>query len=288
MAGRVLVTGSSGSVGRAVVTYLRARGATVRTTVRPGKGRGGTEGCESAEFDFEHPSTFGAALEGVDRVFFVRPPHMSDPKSFQPFIAAMVSARVKQVVFLSVQGAGQNIFVPHHGIEVLLKRSGLPWTFLRPSFFMQNLTTTHRADIQDRDEIFVPAGTGRTNFIDVDDIGEVAAICLTEPGHEGKAYEITGSEALTYAEVASILSQACGRDIVYSRPSAKRFKSHMKRLGHDDAYVDVMGSIYAVARFGLAAGTTDTFERLVGRKPRTFCEWAALNVSCWERIVSTK
>ena len=212
----------------------------------------------------------------------MRPPHMSDAKAFRPFIDAMKVAGIQQVVFLSVQGAGRNIFVPHHGIEVLLKKSALNWTFLRPSFFMQNLSTTHCADIRDRDEIFVPAGKGRTNFIDVADIGEAAAVCLTSADHDRQAYEITGSEALTYDEAAAILSAACGRVITYARPSRREFKARMKECGHDDGFVSVMSSIYTIARFGMAAGTTDTFERLVGREPHTFKEWATQNAVCWQ------
>ena len=278
----VLVTGSTGNVGVEVVKQLLARDAAVKAAVLPGRGQAVVQGAVSVEFDFETPVTFGPALEGVDRVFLMRPPHMADAKAFRPFVEAMEKAGIRQVVFLSVQGAGQNIFVPHHGIETLLKRSSLAWTFLRPSFFMQNLSTTHLADIRDRSEIYVPAGGGRTNFIDVADIGEAAAVCLTTSGHEKTAYEITGSEALTYDEVAAILSAACDRPITYPKPSAKEFKRHMKQeCGYDDDFVSVMGSIYAIAKFGMAAGTTDTFERLVGRRPHTLKQWATQNAACW-------
>ncbi len=276
----VLVTGATGNVGADVVSELARRGISVKAAVRQGSSPT-TSAAESVVFDFDDPAMFGPALDGVDRVFLMRPPHMSDATAFKPFIDAMVPTRIKQVVFLSVQGAGQNIFVPHHGIEVLLKKSGLSWTFLRPSFFMQNLSTTHLADIRDRGEIYVPAGKGRTNFIDVSDIAEAAAVCLTGTGHEYKAYEITGSEALTYEQVAEILTSACDRPITYPRPSAKQFKAHMRRCGHHDDFIKVMSSIYAIAKFGMAAGTTDTFEKLVGHKPRTLSRWARENRVCW-------
>jgi uncharacterized protein YbjT (DUF2867 family) len=157
----------------------------------------------------------------------------------------------------------------------------LGWTFLRPSFFMQNLSTTHCADIRDRDEIYVPAGRGRTNFIDAADIAEAAAVCLTTPGHDGKAYEITGSEALTYEQVARILSEVCGRTITYSKPSAKQFKARMKEAGHSEEFVSVMASIYALAKLGMASCTTDDFEQLVGRKPITMAEWVVTSADCF-------
>jgi len=211
----------------------------------------------------------------------MRPPQMSDASAMRPFVDAMRDAGVEHVVFLSVQGAGTNPFVPHHGIEALLKKSGLGWTFLRPSFFMQNLSTTHCDDIRERDEIYVPAGRGRTNFIDAADVAEAAAVCLAAPGHDRKAYELTGSEALTYDQVAEFLSAACGRTITYARPSARQFKTRMKEAGHPDEFVSVMTSIYALARFGMAAGTTDDFARLVGREPTTVAEWAQRDASCF-------
>lgn len=279
----VLVTGASGNVGSELVAQLVRRGAQVRAA---GRSAGSVPaGATRVELDFERPETFEPALEGADRVFLMRPPHMSDAKAMHPFIEAMRVAGIEHVVFLSVQGAGTNPFVPHHGIESQLKRSGLRWTFLRPSFFMQNLSTTHCAEIRDRDEIYVPAGRGRTNFIDTTDIAEVAAVCLTSEGHSGKAYEITGSEALTYEQVAEILSAACGRTITYAQPTAKQFKARMREAGSPEEFVSVTAMIYALAKFGMAGGTTDDFERLVGRRPTTMAEWAARSAECFTPTV---
>lgn len=278
----VLVTGATGNVGTEVIRQLHAREMRVKAAITPGNDGMLPDGTACTEFDFARPETYESALEGVDRVFLMRPPQMADAAAFRPFVSALAEAGIAQVVFLSVQGAGQNPFVPHHGIEAMLKKSGLSWTFLRPSFFMQNLTTTHCDDIRDRGEIYVPTGNGRTNFIDVADIGEAAAVCLSTPGHERMAYEITGSEALTYHDVAAILSEACGRPITYPRPSARQFKARMKARGYDDGFITVMGSIYAIAKLRMAAGTTSTFEALVGRAPRTLREWAAHNAACWQ------
>jgi len=279
----ILVTGATGNVGAELIARLVSRGIPVKAAVRSARSASTPTGAEVVEFDFGNPETLASALAGVDRVFLMRPPQLADAAAMSPFIQAMHTAGVEHVVFMSVQGAGTNPFVPHHGIERLLKRSGLGWTFLRPSFFMQNLTTTHGTDIRERDEIYVPAGKGRTNFIDAADVAEAAVVCLTAPGHAGKAYEITGSEALTYEEIARIISAACGRTIRYSRPSARQFKARMKASGHPDEFVAVMSSIYALARFGMAAGTTDEFEQLVGRKPTTVAEWAASNADCFGR-----
>lgn len=277
----ILVTGSTGTVGALVAAELLKRGQSVHAAVRGGRNHSSRDAVPEVTLDFDDSSTFEGALAGVNSVFLMRPPQMSDAAAMRPFIDAMAAHGIERVAFLSVQGAGSNPFVPHHGIEQYLKRSGLPWTFLRPSFFMQNLSTTHRSDICERDEVFVPAGRGKTNFIDAADVAEAAAVVLTEPGHLGKAYEITGSEALTYAEVAETLSEACGREITYASPSGREFKSRMKASGCDDAFVSVMGSIYLIARLGLAAGTTDELQRLIGRRPTTLREWAQRNATCF-------
>jgi len=282
----VLVIGATGNVGSELIFQLARRGTSVKAGVRRAGRCLELAGATQAEFDFESPATYALALEGVDRVFLMRPPQMSDAKAMYPFIDAMREADVEHVVFMSVQGAGTNPFVPHHGIEARLRSSGLSWTFLRPSFFMQNLSTTHVADIRERDEIYVPAGNGRTNFVDVADIAEAAAVCLTTPGHDRRAYEITGSEALTYEQVARILSEACGRTITYSKPSAKQFRTRMRETGHAEEFVSVTSMIYALARFGMAGGTKDDFERLVGRRPTTMAEWAARNAGCFAATVA--
>lgn len=277
----ILVTGSTGTVGSKVVAELLARGQQVNAAVRDGRAGRRDSAVSEVVFDFDDPSTFEGALAGVNGVFLMRPPQMSDSKAMRPFIDAMKMHGVEQVAFLSVQGAGSNPFVPHHRIEQYVKRSGLSWTFLRPSFFMQNLSTTHAADICECDEVFVPAGRGKTNFIDAWDVARAAAVVLTMPGHLGKSYELTGSEALTYAEVAQVLSEACGRKITYPSPSAREFKSRMKASGCDAEFVSVMGSIYLIAKLGMAAGTTSELQRLIGRPPTTLREWAQLNAKCF-------
>ena len=281
MMSAVLVTGATGNVGREVVAQLLERGEQFRAAVMPGRGGRFDSPVVEVELDFEDPSTFCGALTGVSRVFLMRPPQMSDPRQMHPFIDAMKAASIEQIAFLSVQGAGSNPFVPHHGIEQYVKRSGLAWTFLRPSFFMQNLSTTHRADICERDEVFVPAGRGKTNFSDVADIAEAIAVVLTTPRHLGRAYGLTGSEALTYDRVADVLSRACGRQITYPRPSGRQFKRRMKAAGHDEEFVSVMASIYLIAKVGMAAGTTDELEGLIGRKPTTLAQWAERNAECF-------
>ena len=154
-----------------------------------------------------------------------------------------------------------------------MQESGAQYTFLRPSFFMQNLTTTHLPELQ-QGEIYVPAGGGRTSFVDVRDVAEAGAVVLTEHGHEKRAYELTGSEALTYGEVAQRFTAATGRLIRYADPSPLAFFRHMRARGVAAGQIIVMEGIYATARLGIAGRVTPELARLLGRPPRTVDEFA--------------
>jgi len=148
---------------------------------------------------------------------------------------------------------------------------------------MQNLSTTHRREIVERNEIFVPAGNGRTSFIDVRDIAEVAALALSSDAHRNQAYELTGSEALTYYEIADILTEVLGRRITYKDPSMLRFLWR-KRIQEDMplGFVTVMIALYTVAKLGKAAGLTDTLPHLLGRPPITFRQFAEDYRAVWK------
>ena len=270
----VLVTGASGNVGREVCAELLRRGVPLRAAALDERDAAALpSGVPWVRFDFSRPETFAPALEGVDRVFLLRPPHMGVAAAFDPFLAAMRAAGVRQIVFLSLLGVEKNPVAPHHAIEKRLRASGLGWTMIRPAFFMQNLTTTHIADLR-AGRIVVPAGNGRTSFIDVRDIGAVAALTLAAPGHVGMAYSITGSEALTYAECAALLGEATGRRIVYTRPSGREFARHMATQGFPNDYIRVMRGIYLVCRLHLAGRVTDELPRLLGRPPIAFAQFA--------------
>lgn len=237
-------------------------------------------------FDFANPATFDAALSGVDRVLLVRPPQLADVGLyFRPFVEAIKRSEVQQVVFLSLQGVESNSVTPHHKMEKLIVEAHIPYTFLRPSFFMQNLSTTHRAEIADHDEIYIPAGNGRTSLIDVVDIGEVAALVLadTTGRHWNERYELTGNEALTYYEMADRLSQVLGRTITYKDPSVLAFIwRKWRRETMPFTFVLVMVALYTVAKLGKAADLTATFGELTGHAPRTFRQFAEANKGVWQ------
>ncbi|MBI4979188.1 MAG: SDR family oxidoreductase [Spirochaetes bacterium] len=275
---RILVTGANGTTGREVITALHHRGVTgiVAAGSNAERTAAAFSGMASAvRLDLTDPATYDAALDGITKIYLMRPPAISDvQRHVAPFITRAAERGVSHIVFLSLQGVEHNHIVPHYRIEQNILASGVDYTFLRPSFFMQNLATTHRDDIRTHGTIVVPAGSGKTNFIDVRDIAEAAAIAFTEDGHRNTAYELTGSEALDYETVAAILSDACGKKIVYTSPSIPAFFFHELRRHTPVPFILVMIMLYTVARSGKAAGTTDTVRKLLKRDPITFSQFA--------------
>jgi uncharacterized protein YbjT (DUF2867 family) len=284
MATPILVTGALGNVGAEVIEQIQARGRTIRAAdvdeekVRARFG----DSVAAVRFNFTDPATYTAAFTGVEKMFLLRPPHIADVRrGMFPAIRAAKEAGVRQVVFLSLIGIERAQFVPHYKVEQYLRELGFETTFLRCSFFMQNLNTTHRREIAERSEIFVPVGNAKTSFIDVRDIGTVAAVTLTASGHTGMNYDLTGSEALDYWQAAGILSETLGRTIVYRNPNLLRFLIETLRRGTPLAFAMVMLGLYTSTRFGMAEAVTDEVERLTGRKPITFREYARDYREAW-------
>jgi len=282
----ILVTGSSGNVGAPLVSELRDLGVTVvATAVAPTTDTGNTQpdGVELRRLDLEDPSSFSAALEGIGRVFLMRPPQISDTKRYlRPFVTAMADAGVEHVVFLSLMGV--NRAMPHWQVEQDLEASTVPWTFLRPSFFAQNLGAAYRSDIRDHDRIRLASGRGRTSFIDTRDIAAVAAQVLASPAtHEGQAYTLTGPEALDYHRVASLLSAVLGRPIDYEPIGLLRYRRELLAQNLPSAYVNVQVLINTVARLGLAARVNDVVAQVLGRPPITLERYLIDHRDLWRR-----
>ena len=289
---RILLTGASGNVGTETLRSLLKSPNRSEFDLIAGL-RNPVEMAQKIDeqpdgvvaLDFADAATFKSALNGVKRVLLVRPPKLADvEKFFSPFISSMKHAGVQQVVFLSLQGVENNPLTPHHKIEKLIVESGLPFTFLRPSFFMQNLSTTHRDEIRFRNELFIPAGNGRTSFIDVRDIGAVAALALTNTTGDylNRAFELTGSEALSYGDVARTLTDVLGRKITYRNPSILRFIWQKWRNEHLPlGFTMVMAALYAVAKLGKADGLTTTTSQLLGRPPYSFRQFAEDYRTVW-------
>jgi len=286
MPSTILVTGATGNIGLDVFAQLTTMGLPVAAAVRNlDKAREVLgQQADLIPFDFKTPSTYTPALTGIKKLFLMRPPDIADVKTYvRPVIHAAKAAGVEHIVFLSLLGVENNPIVPHYTIEKDLMASGMAWTFLRASFFMQNLSTTHRDEIRDENGLMLPAGHGKTSFIDGRDIAAVGAKALAESGHENKAYSLTGSEALDYFTVADMLTEVLGRKISYRNPSIIAFARRMNAQGNPWAYILVTSALYTTARLGMAAKMTGEVERLLGRMPITMRQFIEDYKQIWMR-----
>jgi len=282
----ILVLGSLGTVGAEVVESLIARGMRPRAADRRPERVAARFGAavDAVRFDFTDPSSFADAFAGIDSVFLVRPPRLARPKrDMFPALDAAKAAGVRTVVFLSLIGVEENRLAPHGKIEDYIKASGFGHAFLRCSFFMQNLGGAHRAELRDRDELFLPVGDAKTAFIDARDIGEIAAKALVETGTGNAAWDLTGPEAIDYREVARIFSRELGREIRYRAPSPLAY--FLRRLGAKESFMFALVStwLYANTKRGMAERVTDEAGRLLGREPRTLTEYVRDHRRLWDR-----
>lgn len=272
----VLVTGATGNAGREVVCALRERGAPVRAASRSGGG-------EAVALDFADPSGWPTALAGATALFLMRPPAIAEVEAtLIPFARAAREAGVSQIVFLSVAGADRSRWVPHRKVERHLEAEGAGHTILRPGFFAQNLQDAYLQDIREDRRLYVPAGRARVAFLDLHDLGDVAAMALLDPaGHWGAAYHLTGPEAVTFERVARILSDVLGRQVRYDRASAPGYMRHLRRRGLPWPAVLVQTYLHVGLRFGQAEAVDPTLGRLLGRPPRDLRAYVADHRGIW-------
>ncbi|MCA9766390.1 MAG: SDR family oxidoreductase [Carnobacterium sp.] len=281
-----LITGASGNIGQYVVNELVILKKNVKAAVhnvekaeRLFKDK---ENVELVTFDFLDSKTFEKALEGVQGVFLVRPPNLSEPENdMLPFLETVKKKGIKKIVFVSLLGVEKNPIVPHRKIETIIKNLCIPYVFLRPSFFMQNLNTNHREEIKERDELYIPAGKSKTSFIDTRDIARAAAICLTEDKYNNTAITLTGKEAIDYSEVAKILSEVLERKIQYKNPSLLKFRKERIKRGTPKEFANVMTLLYLMTKLGTAKGVTHDLEELIKREPTGFKEYAIDHKEYW-------
>ena len=258
-------------------------GEQVRSTVRPGVVPDSRTNHQTMVFDFADQATYAAALDGVDRVFLMRPPAISDVKRYlRPFIRAIADRQMRQVVFLSLMGV--NRVMPHWQVERDLHDARVPHTLVRPAFFTQNLSTAYREEVRVNHRIRLPAGSGRTSFVDTRDVAAVIVLALRDPdSHAGRAYTITGARAWSYSEVAALLTAELGLPVRYERVGFLRYRKELLAEDLPTAYVRVQLLINAVARLGLAGKTNPTFRRLTGRDPIALPESIHFLRDAWRR-----
>jgi len=277
---RILVTGATGQVGSAVIAALRAcDGMVVRAAVRDVAAATakwhGDASVQPVAFDFDENAGQDAALADCDSLFLLRPPqHTGD---FAQLIARARQHGVKHIVFLSVQGADRNWFIPHHRIEQRLKSGGVPYTLLRPAYFMQNFTSTLHSELVRRQRIFLPAGKARFTLVDVADIARVAARALTQAGtqHHGQAYTLTSQTPLNFQQMADQLTAGLGTPITYLSPGPWHFYRTLRRDGREPGLILVMLLLHMLPRFTGTPPVTQTVAELTERAPIEFAQFVA-------------
>ena len=284
MSEQVLVIGATGSVGGEVVTLLSRMGEKVRAATRePATARSPHSAVEFVEFDLERPQTFAAALDGVDRVFLIARPGDNDADRVAfPLIDEMKRAGVRHVVNLSAMGVESRDDFALRKVERYLEDSGVGFTHLRPNFFMQVFSSGPLlADIRSTGAIHIPTAGAKLSYIDVRDIAAVAATTLTEQGHTGKAYTLTGGQALDHQEIARAISGAAGKTIQYVAITEEAARSALETAGLSPERTERLLGFYRLVRRGFCAPVSCDVQTLLGRAPISFAEFASDNASCW-------
>lgn len=272
----ILVIGATGTVGREVVRQLLEAKEDVRVLSRD-RARAAKlgEGVEVVEGDLGKPETLGAAFAGVDRAFVLSTgPGVAELEGNA--YAAAKKAGVRHIVNISAQGAGQPELAIgrwHHDSEERLEASGVAWTILRPGQFASN-ALSWAGSIKAQGAVFAPTGDGKTAPIDPRDIAAVAVKALTTPGHEGKIYELTGPELLTTAEMAQRIGAVIGKEVRHVDVPEAAAREGMLRAGMPEVLASAVLELMALIRAGRGAALSPVVEQVLGRKPRTFDEWA--------------
>ena len=228
-------------------------------------------------FDFIDERTFEPAFKNCQMLFLMRPPQISDTERyFKPLIKIAQKCNVKHIIFLSVQGVEKSAIIPHHKIEKLIVASGIPYTFLRPAYFMQNFTTTLHNDLVLKKRIFLPAGNEKFTLIDIRNIGEVAAKIMIAPSkHINQSYELTCDEKLSFQEMADKLSVSLGVKITYISPSLVNFTTQKLKEKVPFGYILVLIMLHYLPRFQEIPPFSNAFEDITGNNPISFDQFVA-------------
>lgn len=257
-----LVTGGTGKTGRRIIERLRAQGVPVRV---------GSRAAQPA-FDWHNEAGWDACLTNVDALYVSYAPDLAMPGASDAIQALMdkaVAMGVRKVVILSGRGEEEA-----QACEQIVMDSGLDWTVVRASWFFQNFSEGAFIDMVLSGQITVPAGMTQEPFVDVDDIAEVATLALSQPGHHGEVYEVTGPRLLSFADIASELSRVTGREIQYVDVPHDAFVQGVRDSGAPDDVVWMLDYLFATVLDGRNATLTDGVQRALGRPPRDFAEYA--------------
>jgi uncharacterized protein YbjT (DUF2867 family) len=270
--GLTLVIGGTGKTGRRIVTGLEEKGLPVRVGSR----------SASPAFDWGNEAGWDACLENVESAYISYVPDLAVPgakDAIGKFVDKAKQKRVRRLVLLSGRGEEEA-----QACEKIVQESGLEWTIVRASWFNQNFSEGAFIEMVLSGRITLPGGSTPEPFVDVDDIAEVALAALTEPGHTGEVYEVTGPRLMNFADVASDLSKATGRSIEYVQIPHDAFVGHIRESGAPDDVVWIMDYLFATVLDGRNSHLSDGVQRALGRPPKDFSDYAreVVETGIWE------
>ena len=257
-----LVIAATGKTGRRVAERLETQNLPVRRASRSG----------ATHFDWDDRSTWGPALEGVRAAYVVYSPDLAVPAAPDAIAAFTEVARekgVSRLVLLSGRGEDEA-----QRCERLVQGSGLEWTIVRASWFAQNFDEGAFKELVLAGEIALPAGDVLEPFIDIDDIADVAVAALTEDGHAGEVYEVTGPRLMTFADAVQEIAEATGRDISYVTIPGDAFNAGLAQAGMPPEQIDLLDYLFTTVLDGRNAHVTDGVQRALGRPARDFRDYA--------------
>ena len=274
----ILVIGGRSKIGAALIAGLLGRGERVRALTRAGESADGLPtGAQAVTGELADEGSLVAAMAGADRVFLLSSPHPDAVRWHRNAIDAARRAHINLVVRSSILGA--NLTSPaefisaHTASDEYLEKSGLDYVIVRPNLFLQNLPESTIPSIDAAGTFYVDAGQARISMTDTRDVAAVAAVALTEPGHAGAHYDVTGPEALSYADVAARLSKAMDRPISYVDVPDDAVRQALVGAGLSEWFAGALVGLYQDYRRsgadGYAAQVTSTVESLTGRPPRS-------------------
>lgn len=285
----ILVTGATGTVGREVVKQLAMLdGVRVRAGVHSiikGENLRRLPDVEVVEMEYTNPDSLHAAFTHVDKVFLITPFTDEQVEMAKALVDEARRVGVKHIVKLSAMGAGAEPGIQlgrwHRETERYIEESGIPYTFLRPSSFMQNFENYSAHTIKQEGKIYMPAGEGKVPYIDARDIAAVAVEVLTGNNHEGKIYDLTGPDALSVAEVAQTISEVTGRQVAFVDVPEDAARQSMQQQQIPDWMTDSLLELYHVQRAGHAGASTGHVAALTGRAPHTFRQFVQDYKECF-------
>ncbi len=272
-----LILGATGTVGSELVRLVAAQGDAPLAATRSPSGAPG-----EVALDLVSGAGVEAAVAAADRAFLMAPPGRVDQdRLLIPVIDAAAARGLERVVLMSAMGADADPNGPLRKVELHLEASGLPWNVIRPNWFMQNFNSYWIQGIRAQDRIALPVGDARGSFIDARDIAAAAAALLTRDDLANRAFDLTGGEALSHAEVAAILSREIGREIRFEDVAPEELRPELLAAGLPEVYADFLLTILGYFKLGYAAQITDAVETITGRAPRRFADYAKDYRAAW-------